>query len=137
MRKEVFFAKKEWKFIIIFCQKFFIESPLTILCFVTRVTKFVLANIGIIIDVIEPFSAIKSIDLSTNLAAIRMQRLPPELTAHKLGVTSLTDWLESLVLLLAICFWASVLTSDTMAYMILLFQQNRADSVKFLVFDLL
>ena len=75
--------------------KIFIESPLTALRFVTvGVTKFLLTKVGISIDVIEPVSAKKSIELSPNLAAIWMQRLPAEVTAHKLGVTSLMDLLE-------------------------------------------
>ena len=78
----------------------------------------------------------KSIGFSFNLVAMRMQRLPPEVAAQKLGVTSLTDWLESLRETLVLCFWASVLATDTMVYMILLFQQSRDDSDKFLAFDL-
>ena len=50
--------------------KVLIGSPLTVLSFVkVRVKKFVLTKLGIIIDVIEPVSAMKSIGLSPNLAA--------------------------------------------------------------------
>ena len=117
--------------------KVLIESPLTVLIFVTGgVKKFILAKFGIIIDVIEPMSAMKSIGLSPHLAAMRMQRLPPKVAAHKLVVTSLTDLLERLRETLILCFWASVLATDTMVYMILLFQQSRDDSNKFLFFGL-
>ena len=43
----------------------------------------------------------KSIEQSPVLAAMRMQRFHPEVAAHKLGVTSLTDLLENLVETLA------------------------------------
>ena len=66
-----------------------------------------------------------------------MQRLPPEVAAHKLGVTNSTDLLESLRETLVLYFWASVLATGTMVYMVLFFQQSRDDSDKFLVFDLL
>ena len=36
----------------------------------------------------------KSIEFSPNSAAIWMQRLPPEVALHKLGVNGLTDLLE-------------------------------------------
>ena len=118
--------------------KILIASPLTVLSFVTVVvTKFVLIKFGIIIEVIEPVSAMKSIELSPNFAAMRMQRFLPEVAAHKLGVTSLTDLLENLVETLARCFWAFFLATDNKVYMILLFQQIRDDSDKFLAFDLL
>ena len=118
--------------------KILIESPLTVLSFVTvGVKKFILTKLGIVIDVIEPVSAMKSIGLSPNLAAMRMQRLPPEVGAHKLGVTSLRDLLGSFREMLVLCVWVSVLATDTMVYMISLFQQSRDDSVKFVVFDLL
>ena len=49
-------------------------SPLTAINFVAvGVTKFVLTKGGPIIDDIEPVSAMKSIDLSPNLLAMRMQ----------------------------------------------------------------
>ena len=118
--------------------KILIASPLTVISFVTvGVTKFLLIKFGIIIEVIEPVSAMKSIELSPFFAAMRMQRFPPEVAAHKLGVTSLTDLLENLVETLARCFWAFLLATDTKVYMILLFQQNRDDSDKLLAFDLL
>ena len=102
--------------------KILIASPLTVLSFVTVVvTKFVLINLGINVEVIEPVSAMKSIELSPNFAAMRMQRFPPEVAAHKLGVTSLTDLLENLVETLDRCFWAFVLAADTKVHMILLF----------------
>ena len=51
--------------------KILIESPLNVLRLVTvGVTKFVLTQLGIIIDVIEPVTAINSIDLSSNLVAL-------------------------------------------------------------------
>ena len=112
--------------------KILIASPLTVLSYVTvGVMKFVLIKLGIIIEVIEPVSAMKSIELSPNFAAMRMQRFPPEVAARKLGVTSLTDLLENLVETSARCFWAFVLATDTKVYMILLFQQNRDDNDKF------
>ena len=68
---EMFFAKKESKLITAFCQKILIESPLTVLRFVTvGVTKSLLTKVGISIDVIEHVSAMRSIELSPNLAAI-------------------------------------------------------------------
>ena len=60
-----------------------------------------------------------------------------EIAAHKLGVISLTDLLESSHETLVLCFWASVLVTDTMVYRILHFQQSIVDSDKFFVFDLL
>ena len=118
--------------------KILIASPLTVLSFVTvGVTKFVLIKLGIIIEVIDPVSAMKSIELSPIFAAMRMQRFPPEVAAHKLGVTSLFDLLENLIETLPRCFWAFVLATDTKVYMILLFEQNRDDNVTFLAFDLL
>ena len=118
--------------------KILIASPLIVLSFVTiGVPKFVLIKLGIIIEVIEPVSAVKSIELSPNFVAMRMQMFPPEVAAHKLGVTSLTDLLENLVETLARCFWAFVLATDTRVYMILFFQQNRDDNDNFLAFDLL
>ena len=99
---------------------------------------FDLTKLGIIIDVIEPVSAMESIEFSPNLAAIRMQRLPLEVAARKLGVTSLKDFLlESLVETLALCFWAFVRATYTMVCMMMLFEQNRGNSDNFLVFDLL
>ena len=79
----------------------------------------------------------KSVGFSPNLVAVRKQRLPPEIAAHKLGVASLTDLLESLHETLVLCFWASVLTTDTMVYMILLSQQMEIIASNFWVFDLL
>ena len=118
--------------------KILFASPLTVLNFVTvGVTKIVLIKLGIIMEVIEPVSSMKSIELSPNFAAMRMQRFPPEVAANKLGVTSLTDLLENLVETLARCFSAFVLATDTNIYKILLFQQNRDDNDKFLAFDLL
>ena len=77
--------------------KYLIESPLTVLnIFTVGVMKFVLRELGIIIDVIEPVSAIKSIEFSPNLASMRMQRLLPEVAEQKLGNTSFTDLLKSL-----------------------------------------
>ena len=67
----------------------------------------------------------KSIELSPNLSAMRMQRLPSEFAAHKLGVTSLTDLLERLAEKLARSLASFVLTTDTKVCMILRFQQNR------------
>ena len=62
-------------------------------------------KVGISIDVIEPVSAMKSIQLSPNLAAIRMQRLPAKVTAHKRGITSfLVRICWSLREMLALCF---------------------------------
>ena len=99
-----------------------IASPLTVLTFVTvGVTKFVLINIGIIIEVIEPVSAMNSIELSPNFAAMRMQRFTPEVAAHKLGVNSLTDLPENLVETSARCLWAFVLATYNKVYLILLF----------------
>ena len=49
---------------------YLIESPLNALnVFTVGVTKFVLTELGIIIDVVEPGSAIKSIVFSPNLAS--------------------------------------------------------------------
>ena len=48
-----------------------------------------------------------AIEISTNLAAIRMQKLPPEIAANKLGITILTVLLENLIATLALRFWAS------------------------------
>ena len=111
---------------------------MTVISFVTvGVKRFVLTKVGIIIEVIEPVSAMKSIRLSPNLSAMGMQRLPPEVAAHKLGVISLRDFLESLRETLVLSFWASVLATDTKVYMILLFQQSRDDSDNYLIFDLL
>ena len=71
------------------------ESPLAVLRFVTvGVTEFVLTNFGLLIDVIDSVSAMKSIEFSPNSAAIWMQRLPQEVALHKLGVNGLTDLLE-------------------------------------------
>ena len=85
--------------------KILIASPLTVLSFVTvGVTKFVLIKLGINIEVIEPVSAMKSIELTFNFAAMQKQRFPPEVAAHKIGVTSLNDLLEKLVETLARCF---------------------------------
>ena len=118
--------------------KILIESPLTVLSSVTvGVKKFILTKLGIVIDVIESVSAMKSIGLSPNLAAMRMQRLPPEVAAHKLGVTSLRDLLGSFRGMLVLCVWVSVLATDTMVYLISPFQQSRDNSAKFVVFDLL
>ena len=86
--------------------KILLASSLTVLSYVTvGVTKFVLTKLGIIFDVIEPVSAMESIEFSPNLAAMRMQRLPPEVAALKLGVTSLKDLLKSFVETLALCFF--------------------------------
>ena len=99
--------------------------------------KFILIKFGIIINVNEPVSAMKSIGMSPNLSAMLMQRLPPEVAAHKLGVTSSTGLLESLHETLVLCFRASVMATDTMVYMIFLSQQSTDDSDKLLAFELL
>ena len=56
-----------------------------------------------------------------------MKRIPSEVAEHKLGVSILTNLLESL----ALFFRASVLAIETMVYVILLSQENRDDSDKY------
>ena len=61
--------------------KILIGSPLTVPSFLTvSVTKFVLTKLNTTIDVIEYVPSMKSIELSPNLAAVRMQRSTRRLT---------------------------------------------------------
>ena len=73
--------------LIIFQWKILNAFSLTVLSFVTIcVMKFLLSKFRILIDVTQPVSAMKSIEMSPNLAVMPMQRLASEVAADNLGV---------------------------------------------------
>ena len=73
--------KKKFEIDIDILPKILIGSSLTVLSFLTvSVTIFVLTKLTTTIDVIELVPSMKSIELSSNLAAVRMQRSTQRLT---------------------------------------------------------